>query len=136
MSNIYKKISKWVTNIEKPINKDEYNESVIKKRICFEFFNYYFNMFYIAFFKKYFEICAFLDCYLELGNQLMIILSSDMVSIATKFFYKAFYLRQKTKTFEKKIKEKYMDEVNSSKKYIYYTREEFDDGDEFVSVLK
>ena len=129
MSNIYKKISKWVTNIEKPINKDEYNESVIKKRICFEFFNYYFNMFYIAFFKKYFEICAFLDCYLELGNQLMIILSSDMVSIATKFFYKAFYLRQKTKTFEKKIKEKYMDEVNSSKKYIYYTREEFDDGD-------
>ena len=42
----------------------------------------------------------------------MIILSSDMVSIATKFFYKAFYLRQKTKTFEKKIKEKYENSDN------------------------
>ena len=129
MSNIYKKVSRWLTDLEKPIDKDEYNDSLLKKRLCFEFFNYYFNLYYIAFFKKYFEICEHRDCYLELGNQLIIILLSDMVSIATKFFYKGIYLRNKTKAFESKIKEKFMDEVNSSKKYIYYTRAEFDEND-------
>ena len=129
MSNIYKKVSRWLTDLEKPIDKDEYNDSLLKKRLCFEFFNYYFNLYYIAFFKKYFEICEYRDCYLELGNQLIIILLSDMVSIATKFFYKGIYLRNKTKAFESKIKEKFMDEVNSSKKYIYYTRAEFDEND-------
>lgn len=129
MSKIYKKISKWLTKIEKPIDIQSYNESVIKKQLVFEFFNYYFNLYYIAFCKKYFEFCQFGDCYLELGNQLIMILLSDMVSLMTKLFYKGIYLRNKIKKFENKILEKYINSNNTSKKYIYYTRSEFDEGD-------
>ena len=129
LTNINKKIAKWLTNKESNITKEEYNESYLKKTICFEYVNYYFNLFYIAFGKRYFEKCLYGDCFLEVGQQLSIIIMSNITVLATKFIYNGIYLRDKTKQFEGKVLEKYTMSGNLSNKMRYYTRSEFDSDD-------
>ena len=46
----------------------------------FEFFNYYFNLYYIAFIKHYYGTCISNDCHLELGDQLIIIIICDLIA--------------------------------------------------------
>ena len=73
LSKIYGKLNKWITDKENYLTKKEYKKSILKKQLIFEFFNYYFNLYYIAFAKNYFESCLFNDCFHELGNQLTMI---------------------------------------------------------------
>ena len=46
----------------------------------------------------------------------------NITVIATKVFYNGLYRRNQTKKFEKNILEKYLEDDNSSKKLIYYTK--------------
>ena len=124
LSFIYKKIAKILTEYERPTDKEEYLNNVLKKRLIFEFFNYNYNLYYIAFIKKYFNNCEYDDCFNELAHQLTIILISDMISIVSMLYYNGIYLRDKRKTFEKQIMEKYIYTKNKSKKFKYYTRGE------------
>ena len=135
ISIINEKISRWLTEREKSITKDEFINSFLKKQLLFEFFNYYFNLYYIAFGKTYLESCSFDNCFIELGNQLTIIIISNITVIATKVFYNGLYRRNQTKKFEKNILEKYLEDDNSSKKFIYYTRTDFCEGDVSTLIL-
>ena len=58
----------------------------LKKKLIFEFFNYYFNLYYIAFFKKHFEKCLYDNCYKELEEQLVMIVISDATVTCFKFY--------------------------------------------------
>ncbi len=124
LSFAYKKIAKTLTLLERPTDKEEYLNNILKKRLMFEFFNYNYNLYYIAFIKKYFNNCEYDDCFNELAHQLTIILISDMISIISMLYYNGVYLRDKRKTFEKQIMEKYIYTKNKSKKFKYYTRGE------------
>lgn len=135
ISIINEKISRWLTEREKSITKDEFINSFLKKQLLFEFFNYYFNLYYIAFGKTYLESCSFDNCFIELGNQLTIIIISNITVIATKVFYNGLYRRNQTKKFEKNILEKYLEDDNSSKKFIYYTRTDFCEGEVSTLIL-
>ena len=129
LSKLYVKLNKWVTDKENYQTKNEYRLSILKKQLAFEFFNYYFNLYYIAFGKRYFEICAFNDCFHELGNQLSMIIISDITVIATKTIYFFIHKRKQKKKIDKTILEKYTYSDNKSKKYMYYTRKEFSNSD-------
>lgn len=134
-SNCYNIVAKWLTDLENNINRDQYKISLLKKQLYFEFFNYYFNLYYVAFGKRIFEFCLFNDCFLELGNQLTMILTSNTVVIGTKLFYKGIYTRNQIKHFESRILEKYANSVNSSKKFVYYTRAEYEEDDTSSLIL-
>ena len=129
LSKLYSKINKYITDYENLMSKKDYKMSLLKKQLTFEFFNYYFNLYYIAFAKKYFEKCAYDDCFNELGNQLTIIIISDMTVQATKSIYYFIYKRKLRKKFEKIILEKEAYSNNNSKKYKYYTTSTFGDQD-------
>ncbi len=129
LSNLYAKLNKYITNNENVMTKRDYKMSLLKKQLTFEFFNYYFNLYYIAFGKKYFEKCAYDDCFNELGNQLTMIIISDITVQATKSIYYFIYERKLRKKFEKLILEKETYSKNNSKKFRYYTRSTFGEHD-------
>ena len=138
LSKLFKKLNDIITNEEKFYIRKEYFYSKLKKQLFFEFINYYFNLYYIAFIKKYFETCDNNDCFYELNNQLTIILASDIIVILTKFFYNGIFLRNKIKQFEGNLSEKYKNSNNYSKKFRYYTRNELrreDINDMFVPII-
>jgi hypothetical protein len=136
MSSIYKDIAVSLTNGEYHIHKPDYNSSLKIKIIFFEFFNYYFNLYYIAFVKPF--INPNVNCYNELGSQLTGILISAITVDFTKLFWNAVYLKNKTKEFEKSLKDNNPNVNNASSKYIYYTRTEYESTDvngEFLDII-
>jgi hypothetical protein len=128
-SYLFEIVGNYLTKLEKPTDKEEYYENLIRKKVIFEFFNYYFNLYYIAFIKKFIGKCEYNNCFYELSNQLIIILFSDLISIFIKLFYNGYYLRNQKKLFEKNILDQYINSNNSSKKFIYFTRKEFKKND-------
>ena len=70
LSHFFYKFSETLANLERPTDKEEYEEIVTKKRLTLEFVNYYFNLYYIAFYKRAYNICENDDCFLELRKQL------------------------------------------------------------------
>ena len=126
-------ITKYLANSENPTDKDKYIEIVTKKRLILEYINYYFNLYYIAFYKKYNGKCRQNDCFSELKKQLLMILIVDSIYVLAKLFYKMIFLRNNQKDFERKLMKKYKDSKkdlgNESKyfsiKFKIYTREEF-----------
>ena len=128
MSALFYKISEILADLEKPTDKEEYDEIVTKKRLTLEFVNYYFNLYYIAFYKKAKNTCENGDCFLELRRQLVLILISNIISVITQVVYRIIYLRQNIKNFEVKMIQKFK---NSGiiEKLKFYTREEFDEDD-------
>jgi hypothetical protein len=138
LSKLFKKLNKFITNEEKFYTRREYKQSKLKKQLFFEFINYYFNLYYIAFIKKFYETCDNNDCFSELNNQLIIILTSDIIVISTKTFYNGIFLRNKIKTFEGNLSEKYKKAHNNSNKFRYYTRHQLkkeDINDMFVPII-
>ena len=97
LSKLYNKLNKWITEQENYLTKKEYKISILKKQLTFEFFNYYFNLYYIAFGKRYFETCVFNDCFHELGNQLTMIIISDITVVASKTVYYFIHKRKQKK---------------------------------------
>ena len=121
-SSFYNKINLWLNSFESYLTKEEYKKGFLNKKILFEFSNYYFNLYYIAFVKRYFDTCYLNDCYQELGNQLTMILLSDMICTLIRFIYNFIYLSEKIAKFEGRILNKYINARNSSKKYVFYTK--------------
>ena len=121
------KANKWLYSNQKYISENEKEKMLVKKKLIFEFFNYYFNLYYIAFFKKHFEKCLYDNCYKELEEQLVMIVISDATVTCFKFYTNIVSLRKEKKKFEKEIQTKYLYLENNSKKYRYYTRDIFED---------
>ena len=105
-------ITKYLANFENPTDKDKYIEIVTKKRLFLEYVNYYFNLYYIAFYKKIRDKCTENDCFSELKNQLMMILITDSIYVLANLFYKIIFLRSSQKTFENKLMKQYKDDKN------------------------
>ena len=126
-------VTKYMANLEKPTDKDKYIEIVTKKRLILEYINYYFNLYYIAFYRKFIGKCRKNDCFSELKNQLMMILIADSIYVLAKIFYKIIYLRNSQKNFQRKLMSKFKKSRKDlnyelqffSIKYKIYTREEF-----------
>ena len=124
LTRIFLKINEYLSIKENYTTQSEYNFSVLVKQILFEFVNYYFNLYYIAFIKKYFDTCLYNDCFIELGNQLTMIILSDFCYHIIQFSYNIIFKKKNQKKFEKDyIFNK--EHKNSSRKLIYYTRNEF-----------
>ena len=51
---IYGYIALWLTNMEKPRTRTDFEDSYTMKLFCFQFINYYSSLVYIAFFKVWF----------------------------------------------------------------------------------
>ena len=72
-SFIIVKANKWLYGYQKYISESEKQKFLVKKKLIFEFFNYYFNLYYIAFIKNTVEKCLYDDCYKELEQQLIML---------------------------------------------------------------
>ena len=115
----------WLYSHQKFISEKEKQKMLIQKKLLFEFFNYYFNLYYIAFMKKNFEKCLYDNCYTELEQQLIMIIISDAIVICVKFYINVISLRKEINKFEKEIQSKYLYIENNSNKFRYYTRYSF-----------
>lgn len=138
MGSMYKDIALYLTNREFHVNKTDYENNLLLKILFFQFFNFYFNLYYIAFVKRYYENCAYNDCLYELGNQITVILTSSIVLDCTKIFWYVVYQRNKLKDFENNIRENNLNANNLSSKYIYYTRAEYEKNnvdEEYLEVV-
>ena len=125
ISRIFYKISAILAKLERPTDKDEYDEIVIKKRLTLEFVNYYFNLYYIMLYKKMYNKCENEDCFQELRKQLIIILISNICSLISQFVYRLINLKNSIKNVE--ITKKQADAFHSdyTQKLKFYTRELF-----------
>ena len=126
------KISKYLANLENPTDKEKYMEIKTKKILILEYVNYYFNLYYIAFYKKIKGTCTKNNCSYELKNQLMMILITESIYVLGKLFYKLFFLKKSQKNFESQLMQKIRtsrrnvnDQRYFSIKFKIYTREEF-----------
>ena len=115
----------WLYSHQKFISEKEKQKMLVQKKLLFEFFNYYFNLYYIAFFKKHLEKCLYDDCYHELEQQLIMIIISDAIMISFQFYFNGISLRKQINKFEKEIQAKYTYLENPSNKFKYYTRYSF-----------
>jgi len=126
-SVLAEKANIWLYKHQKFISENEKNDMLVQKKLIFEFVNYYFNLYYIAFLKKYFEKCLYDNCYKELEEQLIVIITSDATVICIKFYINVISLQKQKSKFEKEILSKYLYNENNSKKFRYYTRYPFKD---------
>ena len=125
----------WLYSHQKFISEKEKQKMLVQKKLLFEFFNYYFNLYYIAFLKKSFEKCLYDDCYRELEQQLIMIIISDAIVICVKFYKNVISLRKEINKFEKEI-QIYLNMENPSNKFRYYTRYSFKDNSIVEYYLK
>jgi hypothetical protein len=125
ISKIFYKISAILAKLERPTDKEEYDEIVIKKRLTLEFVNYYFNLYYIMIYKKMKNKCENGDCFQELRKQLILILLSNIFSVLFQFIYRIIYMRKNIKNFEIRMKQAYEKNSDFIDKLKFYTRELF-----------
>ena len=131
ISKLIYKITKKFARLENPTDKDKYLEIVTRKRLILEYVNYYFNLYYIAFYHKLAGKCNFSTCLVELNTQLIMLLIADTLLVIGKLFYKYFYLRKTKKSFENTLmkisnnREETSQSHSTSTKFKIYTREEF-----------
>jgi hypothetical protein len=118
------KWDKWIISHVKQVPKDLKRQIRLIMKIIFEFFNYYFNLYYIAFIKNYYGTCLDDDCHSELGNQLTIIIICDLIIMILSLLIPVFYNFNKRNEIENKIRDITYEE-NCSNKYKYYTRNSF-----------
>ena len=131
LSKLIYKITKTLAHLENPTDKDKYLEIVTRKRLILEYINYYFNLYYIAFYHRLAGKCTYENCLSELKTQLLMLLIVDSIFVLGKLLYKSFYLRKTKKSFETTLMKKYNksdvinDPQSTSIKFKIYTREEF-----------
>jgi hypothetical protein len=130
------KANKWLYSHQKFISESHKKRMLVQKKLIFEFFNYYFNLYYIAFIKNNVEKCLYDNCYKELEQQLIMLVISDATVICIRFYINVISLRKQKKKFEKEIQSKYLYLENNSKKFKYYTRNIFEDGEIINYYLK
>lgn len=125
LSIVNYKIAEKLTVYENNILMSQYEDKFMVKIIIFEFVNYYFGLFYIAYFKRGNEICAGNNCFEELGHQLItIIITSNILNIfeigipLIQNIYRRNYLK-------KLINEKFS-HSEDPKLHLYYKTEYYD----------
>jgi hypothetical protein len=125
LSMINYKIAEKLTDYENNMLMSQYEDRFMVKIIIFEFVNYYFGLFYIAYFKRGYEICAGNNCFDELGHQLVtIIITSNILNI----FEIGIPLLQNIyrKNFLKKLINDKFSHIEDSKLHLYYKTEYYD----------
>ena len=125
ISKIFYKISAILAKLERPTDKEEYEQIVTKKRLTLEFVNYYFNLYYIMLYKKKKNKCENGDCFQELRKQLILILISNISSVFITFVYRIIYMNKNIKNFEIRMKKVYEKNSDYIEKLKFYTRELF-----------
>ena len=133
ISKLIYELTKIFAHLENPTDRDKYLEIVTRKRLILEYVNYYFNLYYIAFYHKLSGKCHFNNCLTELNTQLLMLLIADTLLVIGKLFFNYFCLRKAKKSFESKLMKKSnkKDEKNIPKsttiKFKIHTREEFNE---------
>ena len=124
-SFISEKWNKWIITHQKQIAKEQKRKINLLIQSIFEFCNYYFNLYYIAFIKNYYGTCLENDCLSELGDQLIIIIICDLIYTTISILLPTLYTIKQKYELESKIKDTDYTK-NYSNKFIYYTRNTFD----------
>ena len=126
------KITKFLANYQNPTDRDKYIDMVTNRRLILEYVNYYYNLYYIAFYRKITGCCTGNFCFYELKKQLMMILIIDSIYIIARLFYQIFHLRKNKKYFQRLMNKYQTNNKNGipdlqdfSIKFKIYTREEF-----------
>ena len=127
---IVKKLTHW----EDHTSVEYYHRAIAGKNIVFEFFNYYFNLYYIAFFKQYYDLCENGSCFQELGNQLFWLIFWNIVADLIKIFWLIVikFKRQSqfvARHFHEMKKQGHLS--NGSHKLNFYTKKEYKDDNVF-----
>ena len=84
LSRMIYKITKTLAHLENPTDKDKYLELVTRKRLILEYINYYFNLYYIAFYHKLAGKCTYENCLSGLKTQLLMLLMADSILVLIK----------------------------------------------------
>ena len=124
-SFISEKWNKWIITHQKQIAKEQKRKINLLIQSIFEFCNYYFNLYYIAFIKNYYGTCLENDCLSELGDQLIIIIICDLIYTTISILLPTLYTIKQKYELESKITDTDYTK-NYSNKFIYYTRNTFD----------
>ena len=125
ISKIFYKISAILAKLERPVDKEEYDAIVIKKRLTLEFVNYYFNLYYILLYKKKKNKCEDGDCFQELRKQLILILISNICSVIGQFVYRIIDMKKNINDFKKKQEQAFKIHPDYIEKLKFYNRELF-----------
>lgn len=126
----FQQVSEILTDWEIHETTSEKRYSHVIKNIAFQFFNYYYNLYYIAFFKTDPTKCLGQNCKFELETQVTVLLISailnDFVVIVYLQFFASKSIKAQIKTLNEasetsKIKK------NASTKHKFYTRRLYED---------
>lgn len=113
-SQIFENISESLSNWEIHATVADKRNSQVIKSIAFQFFNYYFNLYYIAFYKNFAETCEYNNCKIELETQVTVLLLSailnDFISIIYFQFFSSRHILNKIKELKKKLKSNEIDD--------------------------
>lgn len=155
-TQVYESISENLSNWEIHATVSDKRNSQVIKSIAFQFFNYYFNLYYIAFYKNLSDTCEYGNCKIELETQVTVILISailnDMISIIYFQFFASRHILNKIKQLKKRIIQQEIvnnidDDSNTenhrflikdeSSKHNYYVRKVYEDANadkEYIDV--
>jgi len=140
ISNIQRRITKKLTDWEDHISVQSYQSEMATKKIVFEFFNYYFNLYFIAFIKQFYNLCKNDSCFDELGSQVFFLIQISIIVDLTKIFWLLVFRSNKEKEIKKNLYNELEKEhlENGSKKMDFYIRKEYKADnvfDEYFEIL-
>ena len=133
-SSVYESVSSALLEIEIHKSPQDLRNSKVLKAVIFQFFNFYFNLYYIAFLKSLNnEACEFNNCKLELENQVTILLVTailnDLISLIYFQFFSAKDIINKINRYKLNVekneidaKHKRVNVKDTSVKHDYYIR--------------
>jgi hypothetical protein len=101
LSEVNYAVTLYLTGFERHLKASSYEDSFIAKIAVFEFVNYYFNLFYIAYFKHFYEVCANNDCVGELAHQLITIICTSYAITLLEVLLSTFITIYRKKTLKK-----------------------------------
>lgn len=128
---IFLRVSEFLTQYEIHNTILDKRNSQVYKLIAFQFFNYYYNLYYIALFKTDASSCLKNNCKFELENQVTVILISailnDMVSILYFSCFSSKSIKNKINQLKETTDSKSKSQSNASEKSNYYCRKLYED---------
>jgi hypothetical protein len=105
LSHYFSILNHYLTSWEPHTNRSEFRKGYAIKSIIFEFFNYYFNLYYIAFLKNKTSYCAYNDCFFQLGNQLFIIQLTGIIHDLGSLIKSIYFEHRNKRKIENEIAE-------------------------------
>ena len=126
-TSLFTNISEALTDWETHNTVTEKRESLIIKSIAFQFFNYYFNLYYIVFIKNSAKDCLQNNCKIELETQVTVLLISAILNDLICIIYLQFFSTRSIREKINQITASSSVSNNPNSKFNYYTKRIYDE---------